>query len=65
MMGNPPTKPTLWQRMRCRGWAYHTWIDANGDDLTDVCAICGIGVYSNLPNPVFQGNKHDGKQYRQ
>jgi hypothetical protein len=48
MTDNNPqtTAPTNWrQRARCRWRKYHTWIDANGDGLTDTCAVCGIGVF--------------------
>jgi len=41
--------PTFWQRIRCRWRAYHTWVDADGDGLTDICAVCGIGIYTTPP----------------
>jgi len=34
----------LWQWYLCRVRNYHTWIDANGDGLTDTCVICRRGV---------------------
>jgi hypothetical protein len=46
-----PDEPNFWQRIRCRWRHWHAWIDANGDGLTDTCAVCGIGCYGARPPP--------------
>jgi hypothetical protein len=56
---------SLRQRFLCRWRDYHAWIDGDGDGITDVCAVCGRGVFAPPPTGTDRKDRRWLRQWRE